>query len=113
MFEAADILLVPLIPTTLSMRALDQLDDFLARDGLRNPPKVLGFFSMVDRRKRLHRDVIDDVAAGRRRVLRTRIPSAIDIERMGTRRKPVAVFAPKSRSAAAYRDLWAEAKTRF
>lgn len=113
MFEAADVLLVPLIPTTLSMRALDQLDEFLKRDNLRNPPKVLGFFSMVDRRKRLHREVIEDVSAGRRRVLRTRIPSATDVERMGQRRKPVLAFAPRSRSAAAYRDLWAEAKTRF
>jgi len=112
-FEAADVLLVPLIPTTLSLRALDQLDDFLRRDGLRSPPKVLGFFSMVDRRKRLHRDVIDDAAAGRRRVLRTRIPSAVEIERMGTSRKPVPVFAGSSRSTVAYRDLWAEAKTRF
>jgi cellulose biosynthesis protein BcsQ len=112
MFEAADVLLVPLIPTTLSVRALAQLDRFLKNDGLRNPPKVLGFFSMVDRRKRLHRDVIDDVGS-RRRVLRTRIPAATDIERMGERRKPVPVFAPRSRSAAAYRDLWAEAKARF
>jgi len=112
-FEAADVLLVPLIPTTLSLRALDQLDRFLENADLRKPPRVLGFFSMVDRRKRLHRDVIDNVTAGRRRVLRTRIPSAMDIERMGQRRKPVATFAPRSRSAAAYRDLWSEAKTRF
>jgi cellulose biosynthesis protein BcsQ len=112
MFEAADVLLVPLIPTTLSMRALAQLDRFLKSDEPRNPPKVLGFFSMVDRRKRLHRDVIDEFG-NRRRVLKTRIPASIDVERMGQRRKPVLVFAPRSRSATAYRELWAEAKTRF
>jgi cellulose biosynthesis protein BcsQ len=112
-FEAADVLLVPLIPTTLSLRALDQLDAFLKRGRVRDAPKVLGFFSMVDRRKRLHRDVIDDAAAGRRRVLRSRIPAATDVERMGQRRKPVPVFAASSRAAAAYRDLWAEAKTRL
>lgn len=112
-FEASDALLVPLIPTTLSMRAIDQLDRFLARSDLRDPPRVIGFFSMVDRRKRLHRDVIESASRGKRRVLKARIPSTMDIERMGVRRKPVAVFAPKSRAAAAYRDLWSEAKTRL
>jgi chromosome partitioning protein len=111
-FEASDVLLVPLIPTTLSLRALSQLDRFLKNDGLRNPPKVLGFFSMVDRRKRLHRDVIDEFGS-RRRVLKSRIPASTDVERMGPRRKPVPEFAPHSRSAAAYRDLWAEAKKRI
>jgi cellulose biosynthesis protein BcsQ len=111
-FDAADVLLVPLIPTTLSMRALAQVDRFLRDGGVKNPPKVIGFFSMVDRRKKLHREVIDDVGR-RRRVLRSRIPAATDIERMGPRRKPVAAFAPHSRSANAYKELWAEAKSRF
>jgi cellulose biosynthesis protein BcsQ len=112
-FEASDVLLVPLIPTTLSLRALDQLDAFLKKGTLRQPPKVLGFFSMVDRRRRLHRDVIDDIGSSRKRVLRSRIPSTSDVERMGQRRKPVLAYAPKSRAAAAYRDLWAEAKARI
>ena len=51
--HAADLLLVPLIPTTLSVRTLDQLTEFVAGlDGHR--PKILAFFSMIDRRKRLH-----------------------------------------------------------
>lgn len=111
-FDAADVLLVPLIPTTLSLRALAQVDRFLKDGGVKNPPKVLGFFSMVDRRKKLHREVIDDVGR-RRRVLRSRIPAATDVERMGPRRKPVGAFAPHSRSANAYKELWAEAKARF
>jgi chromosome partitioning protein len=111
-FEAADVLLVPLIPTTLSLRALNQLDRFLKEGGVRNPPKVIGFFSMVDRRKRIHRDVIDQVGR-RRRVLKSRIPASTDVERMGPRRKPVGAFAPRSRSATAYRELWAEASKRF
>lgn len=112
-FEAADVLLVPMIPTTLSVRALDQLDRFLKKADLRDPPRVLGFFSMVDRRKRLHREVIEEVSARNRRVLQARIPSTMDIERMGQRRKPLAAYAPSSRSANAYRELWHEAKARF
>jgi cellulose biosynthesis protein BcsQ len=112
-FEAADVLLVPLIPTTLSLRALDQLDHFLRDGSVRDAPKVLGFFSMVDRRKKLHREVIEARGGRRKSMLRSQIPSATDVERMGQRRAPVVAFAPKSRSAKAYRALWAEAKARI
>ena len=56
-FDAADALLVPLIPATLSSRTLDQLDA-VRRHGARRDPQVLAFFSMVDGRKRLHREVM-------------------------------------------------------
>ena len=56
-FAAADLLLVPLVPSTLSVRTLEQLRSFLA--GVEQPaPDVLAFFSMVDRRKRLHRELV-------------------------------------------------------
>src|SRR5262249_11416742 len=57
--RAADTVLSPLIPTTLSVRTLDQLTDFIAP--LTHRPRLLGFFSMVDRRKRLHRDLVDQL----------------------------------------------------
>jgi cellulose biosynthesis protein BcsQ len=112
-FEASDVLLVPLIPTTLSLRALDQLDDFLRDGSVQKTPKLLGFFSMVDRRKKLHREVIEERGRRRKAMLQAQIPSATDVERMGQRRAPVPAFAPKSRSAKAYRELWAEAKPRI
>ncbi len=53
--HAADVLLVPLIPTTLSVRILDQLTEFVAGfNGRRR--EVRAFFSMVDRRKGCTRD---------------------------------------------------------
>ena len=109
-FEAADTLLVPLIPSTLSMRTLEQLESFL-RDVDRRPD-VLAFFSMVDGRKRLHREVLDNVEPGRSwsRVLQCSIPAATEIELMGVRRAPVGDFAPRSRAAVAYEGLWHEMK---
>ena len=53
--RAADLLLVPLIPSTLSVRTFEQLRAFLAA-GPQPAPEVLAFFSMVDRRKNLHRE---------------------------------------------------------
>jgi len=105
--HAADVLAVPLIPTTLSVRTLDQLTEFVAGfSGHR--PQVRAFFSMVDRRKRLHLQIIKDLQAERPGVAATTIPSLSMIERMSVERAPVTVFAPRSVAARAYRDLWTE-----
>jgi chromosome partitioning protein len=105
-FEAADVLLVPIIPATLSSRTFAQIEQLLTHEG---GPRVMAFFSMVDPRKRLHRDVMkqlrDEQPAA---VLDTAIPMAADIERMGARRSPIADFAPRSTGARAYRELWDE-----
>jgi cellulose biosynthesis protein BcsQ len=99
-FAAADLLLVPLVPSTLSARTLEQLYDFL--DG--PLPAVLPFFSMVDKRKRLHRDVMAATAGA----AASPIPAASMVELMGARREPVVVSHPKSPAALAYRALWDE-----
>jgi chromosome partitioning protein len=105
--HAADVLVVPLIPTTLSVRTLDQLTEFVANfNGHR--PEVRAFFSMVDRRKKLHQEITQDLSAERSWVAATPIPSLSLIERMAVERAPVTAFAPRSQAARAYRALWAE-----
>jgi len=47
--HAADTLLVPLIPATLSMRTFEQLKGFVA-ESEKPRPNLVAFFSMVDRR---------------------------------------------------------------
>ena len=106
-FAAADCLLVPMIPTTLSQRTLTQLDEFLARADQPDVP-LRCVFSMVDGRKRLHAEVMQQLQAERSDVLRTAIPAATEIEQMGVRRAPVGVFAPGSIAAHVYTDLWDE-----
>ena len=69
--HAADVLLVPLIPTTLSVRTLDQLTEFVA-DFTGKRPEIRAFFSMVDRRKRLHQDITAKLSAERSGVAATR-----------------------------------------
>jgi cellulose biosynthesis protein BcsQ len=108
-FFAADALLVPLIPTTLSLRTFDQLIKFTSRE-LQDPPEVIAFFSMVDRRKSLHREVV--AAADRPTIVAPTIPSSTDVERMGVHRAPLSVFAPRSAAARAYADLWAHIRRR-
>ena len=105
--NAADLLLVPLIPATLSLRTFDQLTRFVAESEGRRP-EVMAFFSMADRRKKLHREVIDAIPRDRNRVAETVVPSLSLIEQMPERRAPVTAFAPTSRAAQCYRALWAE-----
>jgi chromosome partitioning protein len=109
--HASDTLLVPLIPATLSLRTFDQLTRFVA-DSQDDPPEVVAFFSMADRRKRLHRDVIDEISRQHTRIADTVVPSLSVIEQMAEHRAPVPAFAPTSRAARCYEQLWAEVKPR-
>lgn len=105
-FAAADALLVPTIPSTLSARTLEQLDTFLA--GVADPPVVLPFVSMIDRRRTVHRRVAADLAAGWPRLLTTQVPNTASVERMGVERAPLGTYAPSAQGTLAFRDLWAE-----
>jgi chromosome partitioning protein len=110
-FDAADALLVPTIPTTLSKRTLDQLRTFLA--GQDDPPVILAFASMVDRRKKLQRQLVTELIEQTPGLLPTTIPNASAVELMGVERAPVAVYAPASPSALAFRQLWADVAARL
>ncbi|MEP7022299.1 MAG: AAA family ATPase [Actinomycetota bacterium] len=109
--HAADVLLVPLIPTTLSVRTLDQLTGFIEEfDGQR--PEILAFFSMVDRRKRLHKEIAAALPEQRKDVAATAIAALSIIEQMSIERAPVVAFAPRSSAARSYTQLWQEAAAR-
>ena len=111
MFEAADILLVPTVPTTLSLNTLAQLRKYLRRSGV-DRVEVLPFLTLVDRRKLLHREICREALDGDEGFLTARIPNSSVVEQMGIRRAPVPVFAPRSTAARAYRDLASEVEAR-
>lgn len=108
-FEAADYLLTPLIPTTLSMRAYEQMLSFLDETDFA-PERVFAFWSMVDRRKKLHRETCAMIQDSNQRVLKSAIPYLSEIEQMGINREPVAAFAQRSAAAKAYHNLWSEVR---
>ncbi len=106
-FTASDILLSPIIPTTLSLRTLEQLKKYL-KDNKLKKVRLLPFFSMVDRRKKMHRDIIANLIEEHPDILKTGIPYASDIEKMGLERMPLGAYAERSRSHQAYDKLWQE-----
>jgi chromosome partitioning protein len=108
-FAAADVLLVPLIPTPLSLRTFDQLRRFVAEEVPKPRPAIMAFFSMADGRKTLHREIMEQLRAdGRGTVLEAAIPAASEVEKMALRRRALAGFAPRGRAALAYQALWNE-----
>jgi chromosome partitioning protein len=107
--RAADVVLVPLVPAPLSLRMLEQLRDFVAREGWTDL-KLLPFFSMVDRRRALHCELVASARQAFPDVLGTEIPYSSEIERMSVRRAPLPACAPKSAAAQLYRALWAEVR---
>lgn len=106
-FEAADLLLVPTIPTTLSIRTLLQLHKFIEKNNLEGLA-VVPFFSMVDRRRQLHRLIIEHPPENIARPLETYIPYSSDVERMGLHEAPIVAYAPHGKAARAYETLWEE-----
>jgi chromosome partitioning protein len=112
-FAAADVLLVPLIPTPLSLRTFGQLRRFVAEE-VSKPPRILAFFSMADGRKRLHQDVMAELSGQHDGVvLEALIPAASDVELMAVERRVVAAFAPRGRAARAYEELWEQLRERL
>jgi len=110
--RAADALVVPVVPAPLSLRMLEQLDEFIAATGWTDI-RILPFFSMVDRRKSLHEDVIANARTRHPQILATEIPYWSDIERMTVRRAPLPALAPASPAARLYAALWNEVSSRI
>lgn len=82
--------------------------DGFAKDRNVKGKRLRPFFSMVDRRKTLHRELVDNRKTTLPRALETAIPNASAIERMGEKRKSLELIDRRSPAAQAYRNLWQE-----
>jgi cellulose biosynthesis protein BcsQ len=103
--NAVDYTLVPLIPTTLSVRTYRQLLAFCQKNKYA-VNRIYSFFSMVDRHKKMHKELMATVAGEFNGVLQSFIPYLAQIEKMGIHREPVAVSAPRSVASNSYQNLW-------
>lgn len=107
LLAAVDVVLVPIIPSPLSVRAVEQVQTFFAQN--KHAPKhIVGFFTQVDARRAVHADVLkraDELAIP---MLKTWIPVDAEAEKMAVKRAALCSYAPKSRAAQAYTALWKE-----
>lgn len=105
-FAAADWILMPNIPTTLSIRSYETVLQYFKENGL-DASKLKCFFSMVDHRKNLHHEVMSSFYKDKF-FFKNYIPYLSDVEKMGVNEAPLETFAPSSYAAQCYRDLWKE-----
>lgn len=96
--RAADLIVVPVVPSPLAARAFAEVSAHLDRKGGKVP--LLPVHSMVDRRRKLHAAAIEanpDWPV---------IPMASIVEAMSARRLPLGAYAPRSPGGQAFAQLW-------
>lgn len=106
LFNSCDVLAVPLLPSPLSLRSYTQLKAFLQKKKRWQRIKLQPFFTMVDRRRKIHNDVIEDAKSIIGEEEPVVIPYASEYEKMGIHRAPIHAFAANSAAAKAYEVLW-------
>lgn len=97
--RAADVILIPVIPSPLARRAFEEAVSHLQAHHA-GQAAILPVFSMADRRRALHKAALEDKPAW------PVIPMASIVEQMGSRRKPVGAYAASSEAASAFANLW-------
>lgn len=97
--RAADLIVVPVIPSPLATRAYEEVRAYFDRHGGKHL-RIMPVHSMVDRRRKLHADTL--AAAPDWPV----VPMASVVESMAVRRAPVGSFAPRTAAARALADTW-------
>ena len=105
-------ILVPVIPTPLSERTLEQLFEFFREVELPTE-RIVPFFSMAQKRSRIHQETIARLPERYPTFLRTVIPFTVEIEKMGLRRMPVLAYGHRLPVAQAYSALCQEIQERW
>ena len=105
--RASDAIVTPILPSPFSIQMLDTLVQFINSRSWADV-NVLPFFSMVDRRKNLHKQVTESLRDDYPMIMRTEIPYSSEIEQMSLRRAPIPSYSPKSLSGRRFTALWSE-----
>ncbi len=107
----AHALLVPVIPNPLSLRTLDAFAEALG--GHEHPPPMFPFFTLVDRRRKVHRSIVEHLQLHRTETMSAPVPYSADVEKMSVVRAPIAQFAPNHPATRAYEAIWSELAVRL
>jgi len=102
--RASDLVIVPVIPSPLAQRALATIEEHVAGRKAFDAP-LLPVFSMVDRRRSLHRAALEAAPDW------PAIPMASAFEGMTERRAPLGAFAsPRAPGVQAVAQVWNKAE---
>jgi chromosome partitioning protein len=112
LFEQADAILVPVIPTVLSVRTYEQLRAFFKEEKF-DKKKLSPFFSMYERRKTMHNECMAEFVKAYDECIDIAIPYNSEIEKMGEYKAPIVKKYPYCEASQAYRTLWKKLKKRI
>jgi cellulose biosynthesis protein BcsQ len=104
--RGASAMVVPVVPSPLSRRALDEIARHLEQAG-RGRPAMLPVFAMADRRRTAH------LAALAEHPDWPVIPMASVVEQIAIRRRPLGAFAPAHLAARAVAGVWTAIERRL
>ncbi len=107
-FSAADVILMPIIPSTLSIRTYNMVKDYFKEKEL-DSTKLMCFFTMADRRKNMHNEIMELLYKDKK-FFQNYIPYLSEVEKMGIHRQPIEEYARSSYAAKCYHELWTEIK---
>lgn len=104
LMRTADLLLIPVVPSSLSVNTFTIVRTFMRKRDI-NLNRLRVFFSMVDARRRLHRETVEQLGADPA-VLPVSVPYSSLVERMAEEREPLLVRHSRSAPGRAYTELW-------
>jgi chromosome partitioning protein len=104
--RAATLILLPMIPSTLSRRAFAEVRDHLALHH-KGRPRLYPVYNMVDRRRTAHREATEADPGC------PAIPMASAVEAMADRHAAVGAYAPHSPATQALAALWVAVERRL
>lgn len=111
-FNAADLILIPVIPTTLSERTLNQVNEFFEKNDY-DGSKLAPFLSMVNVRAKLHKQTAMNLRENHKNLLKGYIPQCAAIEKMGVQKRPVLTYGRSHIGGKSYLFMWEEIRKRL
>jgi len=103
----SDLIIVPVIPNPLSINTFETLLKFADELGGRKS-RIYAAFNMVDRRKQLHKQLVQKYLGSDFRFLENYVSTSSVIEQMTSNRAPLATYSMRSSSATAFSELTSE-----
>lgn len=111
LFRTVDFLIVPVIPTVLSVQTFQRIQRYLLRH-VQGHVQLIPFFSMVDQRKSLHREIMAEYGP-KGQFCNACIATRTITEEMGRYRTPLAQYDHESKALEEFLTLWEEIKIRI
>jgi len=104
-FLNVDAILIPVVPTVLSIRTYEQLATFFKQEKL-NKKKLVPFFSMVERKKNMHNELMANFLENYSNTIDIAIQYSSQVEKMGEYLEPLLYKYPNSEISESYLQLW-------